>query len=386
MPRYDPHSLIAPAFHRNGRGDEVVSRNERAVLSEIWRRPSASRAEIAARLDLTQQSVHRITDQLVERGLLKLGDPKPRSGRGQPSPMLHFNRDWCFTIGISVNTDRAWVSLMQLDGSHVSRFVNIDRLTMEEGLKAIENLVSRLLRENRLAQDRLLGIGFSIAGFSVGRGTAYNASLPLHEWSLIELGPLLSAHFSAPVWTENVANVAALAEAMFGVGIYVRNFVYLSFNYGFGGGIIVDGDLLRGGYGNAAELSNMFDHEEVNRRPALKFLLEEFRKHNVPVSTIWQLSSNFDPNWPGVAEWLDKVTPSYLRLVNALFAILDPEAIVFGGEIPRGLAEQLIERTEFFHRPRYGVEMRKPKLIYSTLEQNPASIGAAVLPLKSNLL
>lgn len=385
LPKYDPYQLIGPTFRRSGRGDEVASRNERAVLSEIWRSPSSSRAEIVARLDLTQQSVHRIIDQLVERGMLTIGEPKPGTGRGKPSPVLLFREDWCFTIGISVNTDRAGVTLMHLDGRHFSRYANIDGLSMEEGLDRIEGIIDGLVAEHKVRRERLLGIGFGIAGFSVGFGTQFNASLPLHEWSLIELGPLLSQRFAAPVWTENVASAAAIAEAMFGVGRYIRNFAYLSFNFGFGGGIIVDGDLLRGGHGNAAELSNMFDHEEIDRRPALKFLLAEFRKHNVPVTTIWQLSNNFDENWPGVDEWLDLVTPSYLRLVNALYAILDPQAIVFGGEIPRYLAEQLIGRTRFFHRPRYGVAMREPKMIFSTLGQNPASSGAAVLPLKSAL-
>ena len=54
---------------------------------------------------------------------------------------------------------------------------------------------------------------------------------------------------------------------------------------------------------------------------------------------------DFDPNWPGVAEWVEITVPAYNRLVNALCAIADPQAIVFGGQIPARLAQMLIERA-----------------------------------------
>ncbi|UXN75898.1 hypothetical protein N8D56_27290 (plasmid) [Devosia sp. A8/3-2] len=42
----------------------------------------------------------------------------------------------------------------------------------------------------------------------------------------------------------------------------------------------------------------------------------------------------FDPGWPGVAEWVDEVTPAYNRMINAIRAVIDPQAIVFGGQAP----------------------------------------------------
>lgn len=33
------------------------------------------------------------------------------------------------------------------------------------------------------------------------------------------------------------------------------------------------------------------------------------------------LRKHFDPNWPGVETWLDRVTPAYNRLVNAIWAM-----------------------------------------------------------------
>ncbi|MBB3560306.1 putative NBD/HSP70 family sugar kinase [Rhizobium sp. BK512] len=55
------------------------------------------------------------------------------------------------------------------------------------------------------------------------------------------------------------------------------------------------------------------------------------------------LRKHFDPKWPGVAEWVEEITPAYNRLVNAIWAIYDPQAIVFGGQVPPGLT-QMLER------------------------------------------
>jgi len=239
----------------------VVSSNERKLLQLIWRHPGISRSEITGHADLTQQSVHRILDQLSERGIVQLGEAKPGAGRGQPSPMLRLNGSHAYACGISVNTD-------------------------------------------------------------------------------------------------------------------------ISFNYGFGGGVITDGELMHGGNGNAGEFSGMFDSEETKRRPALQYLIDRLNRNGVNVPSIHYMRRHFDCDWPGVAEWLDDVTPAYNRLVNALRAVVDPQAIVFGGQIPPDLAQMLAERTRIFDRPRYGIHRPHPKLIVSEIATDASAMGAAIIPFR----
>ncbi|SDW45400.1 ROK family protein [Roseicitreum antarcticum] len=116
------------------------------------------------------------------------------------------------------------------------------------------------------------------------------------------MGPLLSTHFGLPVWAENGVNTGAIGEQMLGVGHHVDNFAYLSFNHGFGGGIIMDWKLAHGAFGNAGELSGMFAPDEMPNRPALRSLLETLQGKGVSVRTIADLAEHFDPAWPGVAE------------------------------------------------------------------------------------
>jgi predicted NBD/HSP70 family sugar kinase len=379
---YVPESLIAPHFLRDGE-NSVVSPNERGLLRLLWRNPGLSRSEITGHTDLTQQSIHRILDQLAERGIVSLGSPKPGLGRGQPSPMLRLDGRHAYSCGISVNTDVIDICLMDLAGNRLGeRSLMLRERSMAQSLDLLREQVDELQRENGLSHQAFFGIGLAIAGFHVS-GTRYNASLPLHEWSLIELGPLLTDLFGKPAWVLNGGKAGAVAESMFGAGRYIRHFAYLSFNYGFGGGIISDGELLHGGSGNAGEFSQMYDEEEVTRRPALQLLIERLNRNGVVVPSITYLRRHFDPEWPGVSDWVDEITPAYNRLVNAIWAVFDPQAIIFGGQVPAALAQLVIERTELFGRPRYGFSRPSPKLIISDISTDASAMGAAIIPFKS---
>jgi predicted NBD/HSP70 family sugar kinase len=379
--KYVPEALIASHFRRANE-TAVVSSNERRLLQLIWRNPGISRSEITAHTDLSQQSVHRILDQLADRNVILLGPARPGLRRGQPSPMLHLNGGHAYACGISVNTDIIGICLIDLAGRILGeREVPLRETTMYQALQLVKQQVLDLRRRNSLAEDAFFGVGFAIAGYHVD-GTRHNAPLPLHEWSMIELGPIITDLFDRPTWVINGGKSGAIAESMFGIGRFIRHFAYLSFNYGFGGGVIIDGELLQGGNGNAGEFSGMYDEVETERRPALQHLIDRVNGNGVHVPSIHFMRRHFDRDWPGVLDWVEDVTPAYIRLVNAIRATLDPQAIVFGGQIPPGLASMLIERTKIFDRPRYGAHRGGPKLIVSEIPSDAAAMGAAILPFR----
>jgi len=378
---YSPYPLIPRCFVR-ATDETVATPNERALLRVIWRNPGVSRTELTGLTDLAQQTIHRLLDQLAERGIICLGPPKPGLGKGQPSPMLTLDGGYAWSCGMSVNTDVIDVCLMDFAGSVLAETnLQLREKTVEQALEGVRGWVRDQQSKLGLSDARFFGVGLGIAGFHVS-GTSFNASLPLHEWSLIELGPLLTTYFDRPVWALNGGKTGTIAEAMFGVGRYIKDFAYLSFNYGFGGGLICDGELLNGGNGNAGEFSQMYDDEEVTRRPALQSMMERLKSNGVDVPSITYLRRHFDPKWPGVLEWLEEITPAYNRLINAIWAVYDPKAIIFGGQIPPALAQLMIDRTRLFGKPRYGVWRASPKLIISGVKPDAAAMGAAATPFK----
>ncbi|WP_172326772.1 ROK family transcriptional regulator [Mangrovicoccus sp. HB161399] len=375
---HDPAALLAPRFRRAG--GAPASRSERQLLALLWQEPEQTRAALTGRMDMAQQSVHRLLSGLQEDGMILFGPLEPPRHKGKPSPRLLLNPRFGCALGVSLDTDRVGLACMDFAGGHLARQFPIAGDSVEAVLDRIEAEFAALLDQARFGQGDVLGVGFSIAGYLMKSGR-YNPPDPLVHWSEVDLARRVSDRFGLPCWTDNNANTAALCEAMFGVGRRVRNLAYLSFNYGFGAGIIAEGDLMRGGFGNAGEIGMIFTPEEAAVRPALGLLLAHLQRGGHDIRGIADLERAAD--WPETAAWVAQVMPQLNRVLNALAAVADPECIVFGGQIPRALARAFIGRAEFYARPRHGHLNPLPELAVSSLGGETPAVGAACLPLRA---
>ena len=79
----------------------------------------------------------------------------------------------------------------------------------------------------------------------------------IKEWINFPVGPKLSECFGVPVYLDNDANMAGLAEWKYGAGIGHHDLVYLTISTGIGGGVITNNHLLQGSRGMGAELGHM---------------------------------------------------------------------------------------------------------------------------------
>jgi len=77
------------------------------------------------------------------------------------------------------------------------------------------------------------------------------------EWENFPVGPRLAEHFGVPVFLDNDANMAGLAEWQYGAGKGHNDLVYLTISTGIGGGVITGGCLLQGFHGMGAELGHV---------------------------------------------------------------------------------------------------------------------------------
>ncbi|HET6594308.1 MAG TPA: ROK family protein [Anaerolineales bacterium] len=77
------------------------------------------------------------------------------------------------------------------------------------------------------------------------------------EWVNFPLGAKLSEYFHVPVYVDNDANMAGLAEWQYGAGRGHENLIYLTISTGIGGGVISQGCLLQGFRGMGGELGHM---------------------------------------------------------------------------------------------------------------------------------
>jgi glucokinase len=126
--------------------------------------------------------------------------------------------------------------------------------------KLIEELADEL-QEAKQARPDVLAAGLGIpATIDRERGVAIQAvNLEISD---VPLRDEMRERLGLPVYMDNDANVAALAEFLYGAGRGARDLVMLTIGTGIGGGLVLDGEVYRGSTGAAAELGHIVIDED----------------------------------------------------------------------------------------------------------------------------
>lgn len=123
---------------------------------------------------------------------------------------------------------------------------------------ALLEIVRHLVAEANRRRLDLAGVGVGIPGV-VDPRTGVMPPFPNHvpEFGGVPLAERIQAKTGLPVFIDNDVNALALAEWMFGLGRGASSLVVLAIGTGIGGGIIVDGNLMRGHRGYGGELGHV---------------------------------------------------------------------------------------------------------------------------------
>ena len=132
--------------------------------------------------------------------------------------------------------------------------------TPDRLIPRIHDAIQQALDKASMSLENIEGIGIGVAGPLDSQTGMVFASPNLEGWHdvpLLDIFKETYASYEFPIYLENDANAAGLGEYIFGAGQGSKNFVYLTISTGIGGCVIVDGNLLRGTSGTAAELGHM---------------------------------------------------------------------------------------------------------------------------------
>jgi glucokinase len=142
-----------------------------------------------------------------------------------------------------------------LDAGSEVRFESRESSTGQTEEQLIELLV-REIEEAREARPGVAAVGLGIpATIDHDRGVAISAvNLPIDD---VPIRELVGDRTGLPIFVDNDANVAALAEHLYGAARGADNAVMLTIGTGIGGGLILGGDIFRGASGAGAELGHV---------------------------------------------------------------------------------------------------------------------------------
>jgi glucokinase len=155
------------------------------------------------------------------------------------------------TIGIDVGGTKIAAGVVD-EAGRVTATTRRD--TPSDDPTKTEDAIADAVRELQ-ASHQVDAIGLGAAGFvSADRSTVVFA--PNLAWRNEPLRQAIEARIGLPTVVENDANAAAWAEARFGAGRGESHVVVVTVGTGIGGGIVLDGRLLRGRFGVAAEIGH----------------------------------------------------------------------------------------------------------------------------------
>ncbi len=156
-------------------------------------------------------------------------------------------------LGVDIGGTNVKVAAVSARGRVLARGV-IETTAREGAARAFERIhhAARTLA----GRSGIAAVGIGCAGLVDARTAVLQSSPNLQTWRRAPLGRLARRHFSVPVVVENDATCAAFGES-FVRGKHGRNLVAITLGTGVGGGIVVDGHIVRGATGFGGEVGHL---------------------------------------------------------------------------------------------------------------------------------
>jgi len=389
--------------------------NTSVVFNYLRKSGPSDRARIARDLRLSAPTVSRIIDQLRDDGYISEAGVGVTS-LGKKAPMFRVNSERYFVIGIDLIKERVRTAVCDLSGSileHREGFRFTKGLRLKNALyREIDNSLKRLEADRRGGKSELKAIAVGVPAIS-NPSTGEITGAILYE-SLVgfDLGSVLRERYSVPVFVDNVSNLSAVYEHVYGVGKGFANLVFIEISRGVGAGMIFDNNLYRGSGGSAGEIGfsvtskDGLSYTDKNRgyfesKISLDAISESGRRacKESPRSLI-AIYSRGDPKSVSadlvcrcalegdeVARGIAQETMCQLSVVVVnLVAAVSPEMIVLGGDFC-----SLPGVVELFLDPIKAAIARiipfsHTQIAMSSFKEDACVIGAATLAIESLLV
>jgi glucokinase len=318
--------------------------------------------------------------------------------RGQSSLMI---------IGVDMGGTNIRTGLFTPQGRLQNKSIKIHygNLPPQKVIDLVISEVNNILKKEGLDLFNISGMGVGFPGHvDFKRGIALTTS-NLPQWDDIPLRDILEDRLKISVYLDNDANLAALAEHLFGAGKGTKNMIYLTVSSGIGAGLIINGKIYRGNRGTAGEIGHttldingpvctcgkrgclmamasgigIANIAKEDVRKGKKTLIRDLVQNDISKITA-KVIAEAAFRGDELAESLIEQAARYLGIGLAnLIEIFDPEMIVVGGGLSK-IKEKFLELVKEIAIQRVPKQLRDSVNIEaSRLASDAGIIGAASL-------
>ncbi len=229
----------------------IKSHNLRAILLTLLRHEGMSRVRIAQITELSTTTVTNLVAELLEQGIVAeegSEDVELKRGVGRPRTALRLIPDARYVIGIYMGTSRVRVMLTDLFARSLAfrEFTFLPETQPETVFEETLSNIQAVIAESGINRQLIIGVGIGAPGL-VDSYLGVNILSPVLGWRNVPIRNWFASRLGLPVFVDNNVRAMAMAESLLGVGkdVYVLAYVYA--RGGVGSGLVVGGQLYRGG-------------------------------------------------------------------------------------------------------------------------------------------
>ena len=364
--------------------------NQRIILQAIRVNAPITRAELTTISGLTAPTVNNITQRLLADRLV-IDDGLVKGARGQPATKFVINPDGCLSIG--VNVDRDHITVVAMDFLGRIRFrasKNIDFPSPSVAQRFCETQLRKFFSTPNIKDIPVIGVGIALPD-DLGRMNLPHQPPGYSAWT--EFNPVqlvADASQGLPTFVENDAAAAALGELQFGHGVNRSSFFYILVSVGLGGGLVIDGQYVRGAHGRSGEIGFMptvspgGTGQLLQDTVSLSALLKRLDRAGVQVLAE-DLRRPSDEARTVIAEWIEEAADQLCAPLIGITCIVDPEVVLIGGRLADWIVDDLAQALNTRLESVAVLPVRAPVLRAAMAADAPA-VGAAILPFIDRLL
>jgi predicted NBD/HSP70 family sugar kinase len=381
-------AILPASAHRGSNQSGMRAFNERLALSLVRRHGGIAKSEIARMTGLSAQTVSVIMRSLERDGLVVRGEPV-RGKVGQPIVPLSLNPDGAYFMGLKIGRRSADFVLVDFCG-------NIHFTANETYAYPVPARILAIADSAIASCRKMLGAKFSrIAGLGVAMphqlwNWAEEVGAPAEEiglWRGFDIRSALAADHPWPIYIQNDATAACGAELALGAGIGAQDFVYFYVGTFAGGGVVLNGSLYAGRFGNAGALGSMPVIDQAGKPvqlidlASLAALERLLNRAGIDSGPMWTTP----PDWSGFADpaetWIAQAARALAQAIVAAVSVIDFEAVVIDGGFPADIRTRLVAATqsEIGNFDLQGIV--PPSIKPGTIGPISRALGGACLPL-----
>ena len=294
-----------------------------------------------------------------------------------------------YAVAIDIGGTNTRVALVD------ENYVIEERIQFSTDVENPENTLVQIKEAIDGFKKDIVGVGMSCPGpLDLIEGKILTTPNLHGKWHGLYVTKELENLIHKPVYLENDANLAALAEAVIGEGKDYNIVQYLTVSTGLGAGLVINKKIFQGAHGFANEVANVCmvhngpSHgsiypggiEALSSGTAIE---QRAMKAGLKVNHAGEVNDLALSGNEDAKKIMDEAKLYLANFIAGIQAFIDPEIVILGGSVALKIPGFTEEVEELVKSKVYEVVAPYVKVRKSTLSEDSGLLGAACLAFNS---